>query len=103
MDKAELTTEVEAPTIETTDGPTVEVADGFDFTTFSSRKKVAAVQGPTPEELLSEAWKEEETEPGGASVVQIIIGVLVAVGLAAFSQVPVGQDTTDLASFGGAV
>ena len=87
---------------ESIEGTLTEVAGGFDLTTMSNRKKVASVQGPAPEELLSEAWKESEDGDGaGFPLVQAAGAIALAIGLVAFSQVPIGQDTTDLSSFGG--
>ena len=88
--------------------PMVEVDDGFDWTTMSSRKKVAAMQSAAPGELLSEAWKESETdgpsadgEGGGFNLVAIVGAVLVTVGFIAFAQVPVGQTNLDTVTYGG--
>ena len=78
---------------------------GFDFTTLSSRKKVTATKGPAPEELLSESWKEADAtqvgEEGGLPIVQVAGGLLLAVALVAFSQVPVGSNNMDPATYGG--
>ena len=77
-------------------------SQGFDAATLSMRKKVATEQGAAPEELLSEAWKESEDGDGaGFPLVQAAGAIALAIGLVAFSQVPIGQDTTDLSSFGG--
>lgn len=65
--------------------------EGFDLSTLSARKKVAAIKETPPEELLSEAWKESEGSQGeGGGIVPIIGGVVAAVALFAFAQVPVG-------------
>ena len=75
---------------------------GFDFATLSSRRKVAAIKTDVaPAELLSEAWKES-TEDGEQSldIGSIVKGLIVVVALAAFSQVPIGQDV-DPATYGG--
>jgi len=79
-----------------------EDEDGsFDFATLSSRKKVAAVKSQAPDELLSEAWKEaEEDGEGGIGLVQILGGVVAAVALIAFSQVPIGQNVDEV-TYGG--
>jgi len=80
----------------------VEVAEGFDFSTMSSRKKVAASQSATPSELLSEAWKEEdEAGEGGLPLVQVGGALVALVLLVALAQAPVGGDNLDLATFGG--
>ena len=102
--EAEAVVAKEAAPVEDMDGvegAMTEMSGGFDVTTMSSRKKVASMQGPAPEELLSEAWKESEAGSGGIPIVQAAGAVAVAIGLVAFSQVPIGQETTDLSSFGG--
>jgi len=83
-------------------GISEEPAEGFDLATLSSRKKVAAVKTAAPAELLSEAWKEEEMDAAGegTNVVQIVGGLALAIGLVAFSQVPIGQNI-DQATYGG--
>ena len=86
--------------------PMVEVQEGFDFTTMSSRKKVAAVQTEAPSELLSEAWKDADAAEsneggGGLGLPQIVGGVLAALALVVFSQVPVGQSGLDTVTYGG--
>jgi hypothetical protein len=107
----------------------VEADEGFDFTTMScapyfpwrpmphhlescavplsglrrvarrNRKKVAASQSAVAAELLSEAWKEEEEEPSAGLPVAPLAAAFVLI--AAFSQVPIGQENLDLATYGG--
>ena len=81
-----------------------EQEDGFDFSTLSSRKKVAVTQQAAPSELLSEAWKEDDTDQAGSPIISIVqadVGLLVAAGLFAFAQVPVGQSGLDSVTYGG--
>ena len=81
--------------------PMAEVKPGFDVSTLSSRKKVAAEQVGAPEELLSEAWKEEETPAAGINLSTIGTAVGLVLALVRFAQVPIGQDTLDLSTYGG--
>lgn len=84
----------------------VEAPGGFDLATMSMRKKVAAVKTPAPEELLSESWKAGEVDDGSEGsgslgLVQIAGGAALALAVLAFSQVPVGQQNLDPATYGG--
>lgn len=82
----------------------VERAGGFDAATLSMRKKVAIEQGAAPEELLSEAWKEQgdvAKDEGIQLPFGVIGGALALAGLIAFSQVPIGQDTVQEVTYGG--
>ena len=71
-----------------------ELKGGFDMTTLSNRKRVAAIQDSAmPTELLSESWKEEDDDSGGGGGLVVGIGgVVAAVALLALSQVPVGSN-----------
>ena len=73
----------------------------FDFATLSSRKKVAVVKSATPDEFLSEAWKEQDAELAvGINLGSILAGIALVIGFIAFAQVPIGQNI-DQATFGG--
>ena len=73
----------------------------FDFATLSSRKKVAVVKSETPDEFLSEAWKEQDAEQAvGINLGSILAGIALVIGFIAFAQVPIGQNI-DQATFGG--
>ena len=80
-----------------------EVSDGFDFATLSSRKKVATIKTAAPSELLSEAWKEDDSDSDGEGlpIVQIVGAGILAVALIAFSQIPVGSSNVDPVTYGG--
>lgn len=85
---------------------TVEKPGGFDSSTLSMRKKVAIEQGAAPEELLSEAWKEQgnaAADTGMKLPFGAIGGALALAGIIAFSQVPIGKDTVSEVTYGGKV
>ena len=64
--------------------------EGFDLSTLSARKR-SLPSGDASGGALSEAWKESEGSQGeGGGIVPIIGGVVAAVALFAFAQVPVG-------------
>ena len=72
----------------------------FDFATLTSRKKVAVVKSETPDEFLSEAWKEQDAEQAGINIGSILAGIALVIGFIAFAQVPIGQNI-DQATYGG--
>jgi len=100
-EKAVAEEEVPSPTEPPLAG--VEVQEGFDLATFSSRKKVAAIKDAAPIELLSESWKEEEQPEGGGALglPQLAGGLVLLVALIFFAQVPIGADTVDSVTYGG--
>ena len=65
-------------------------AESFDASTMSVRKKVANIDGPPPDELLSESWKE--AEDAGFDVGPVLKGAAAAAVLFAFSLVPAGNN-----------
>ena len=77
-----------------------DVDTAFDFATLSSRKKVAVVKSETPDEFLSEAWKEQDAEQAGINIGSILAGIALVIGFIAFAQVPIGQNI-DQATYGG--
>ena len=102
------TKQAEEETAELPEVVKVEVKDGFDMTTLSMRKKVAVSGAPeVASELLSESWKEQDAAPGGGGdggglpIAQIAGGLLFAVALFAFAQVPVGQENLPEVTYGG--
>eukprot|EP00614_Pseudopedinella_elastica_P013170 CAMPEP_0172615678 /NCGR_PEP_ID=MMETSP1068-20121228/61811_1 /TAXON_ID=35684 /ORGANISM="Pseudopedinella elastica, Strain CCMP716" /LENGTH=145 /DNA_ID=CAMNT_0013420895 /DNA_START=81 /DNA_END=518 /DNA_ORIENTATION=- len=72
--------------------PVSPVAAKFDQGTLSVRNKVANIKSAPPKEFVTEAWKEEEAS--GGSLVSVIGGVLLAVVLVVFAQIPVGNDVS---------
>lgn len=102
--KEDAATEQETAAVAAAAAPMVDVDEGFDWTTMSSRKKVASIQGAAPGELLSEAWKDEDSaseEAGSLGLAQIVGGVITTIALIAFAQVPVGQSGLDSVTYGG--
>ena len=85
----------DATEVAATEAKLAELKDGFDMTTLSNRKRVAAIQDSAPIELLSESWKEEEEDDseGGGGLAVGLGGVLGGIVLfVALSLVPVGSD-----------
>mmetsp|Transcript_48850 Transcript_48850/g.98300 ORF Transcript_48850/g.98300 Transcript_48850/m.98300 type:complete len:182 (-) Transcript_48850:129-674(-) len=75
----------------TTEQPAAKI--NFDPSTLSARQKVANIKNmPASSGLVTESWKESDSEGGDNGVLPIIGGILAVLILAVFSQIPIGND-----------